>query len=185
MRNLAGDPKCDSSIIDELQAAGVERVKGEKTGREVDASVSGKLGSFTFRRAWYYWVVEGPTPLHVAEEMYKNPIGRTEVRCGGHCGCPAPADYGVAHYDAAGKMLLPLDGPDYKLIQAKPWSAGLADILAGVEQKCRFVENPRLEATSSIVDCYHIDSAEGLRLFVDTIRKYGLDRATTNGPQEQ
>jgi hypothetical protein len=176
MRNLAGDPNCDRSITDELQAVGVPRVTGEKSGHEVNASVTGKLGPFKFSRAWYYWVVEGPTPLHVAEELYKNPIGRTEVRCGGHCGCPAPADYGVTHYDAAGKMLLPLSGPDYKLIQAKPWSPGLADILAGIEQKCRFVESPRLEAVSSIVDCYHIDSGEGLKLFVDTIRKYGLDK---------
>jgi hypothetical protein len=181
MRNLAGDPKCDSSIIDELKAVGVEPVVGEKSGHEVNASVTGKLGPFKFSRAWYYWVIEGPTPLHVAEELYKNPVGRTEVRSGGHCGCPAPADYGVTHYDADGKQLLPLNGPDYKLIQAKPWSPGLADILAGVEQKCRFVENPRAEAVKSIVDCYHIDSAEGLRLFVDTIRKYGLDTEQING----
>lgn len=173
MRNLAGDSHCDASIRDELEAVNVPLIKGEASKGEVPATLAGSLGPFTFRRAWYYWVVYGPMPLAIAEELYADPIGANEVRAGGDCGC-RPPNIWADHFDGDRKKLLPTDGPDHKLIQDKPWSPGIADILVDIERTCRFVPDPRAYASRSFVYIYHIDSARGLRLFVDTVRKHGI-----------
>lgn len=95
MRNLAGDKRSNASIHDELEAAEIEIVEVPEPYGEPHATLIGKLGPFTFRRAWYYWLVEGPVPVAVAMELYEHPIGRKYVRVGGHCGCPSPLDYGA------------------------------------------------------------------------------------------
>ncbi len=92
MRNLAGDERANESITDELEAAGIERVAIDRHG-EVPATIGGRLGAFTFRRAWYYWMVEGPMPLEVARRLYADPIGVADVRVAGHCGCPPPDEW--------------------------------------------------------------------------------------------
>ncbi len=90
MQNLAGDENCDEFIARELSRSRINAVQGKRSCREVPASITGKLGPFTFTRAWYYWMVSGPTPLAVAKELYADPVGRADVRVEGHCGCPAP-----------------------------------------------------------------------------------------------
>lgn len=131
MRNL-GDhkghkPDRNDDIRQELALLGVEIVEGE--------DVSGRLGPFTFKRAWTYYTVKGPVPLAVAEEMYADPVGRAAVRVAGHCAAPPPV---------------------------APW------------------------VRDGFVDSYDIDTEAGLRLFVDTVRKHGLDtvsgcKAATRG----
>ncbi len=94
MINLAGDSDCDAQIIRELREAGIEMaILPAPVNREVSYSVVGRLGDFHFKRAWYYWVVNGPVPLDVALELYSHPIGRKDVRVTGHCGCPPPEDW--------------------------------------------------------------------------------------------
>jgi len=101
MRNLAGDERADSSIHDELEAAGIPCAPIDSTFRgEVPATVEGRLGAFTFHRLWYYWSVRGPMPLDAARRLYADPVGSTTVRVAGHCGCPPPdewADGGFVH----------------------------------------------------------------------------------------
>ncbi len=47
-------------------------------------------GPFTFsHNGRGYWVVTGPVPLHVAQELYKDPVAE-HIRVAGHCGCPEP-----------------------------------------------------------------------------------------------
>lgn len=119
MKNLAGDRECDAIISEELEKAGIISFKLREIGRsEVPYTIYGTLGgqlltedensfmehygftenaakkstSFVFRRAWYYWIVEGYVPLFVAEEIYKNPNGRKDIRAGGHCGCLPPSE---------------------------------------------------------------------------------------------
>ncbi len=119
MRNLAGDAKADSSVRDELGAAGIQIVDIDPSG-EVSTKYAGRLGPFAFYRKWYYWTVIGTVPKSVAEEMYQHPDGVHDVRVEGHCGAPPP---------------------------------------------------------EKDVHSYHIDTDAGLRLFADTIRRHGLDRA--------
>lgn len=94
MINLAGCVNCDKFINSELAGAGiaVEHIT-EAHCSEVPYTLTGKLGKYTFRRAWYYWVVRGDVPLAVAQELYANEIGKKDVRVVGHCGRPPPEDW--------------------------------------------------------------------------------------------
>jgi len=87
--NLAGRHECDIYIKTELQLAGINIIEENHQG-EVPYHFSGKLNDFTFHRAWYYWIIQGNTPLDIAEQLYINPEGQKNVRVAGHCGRPAP-----------------------------------------------------------------------------------------------
>ena len=91
MKNLAGRIDCDIDILEELYLAGVEIVEHDVPLRqEVPAQLTGSNGQFEFTRCWYYWVVRGPVPLEVANDMYRHPRGARDIRVAGHCGCPPP-----------------------------------------------------------------------------------------------
>lgn len=123
MRNLAGDKQAGAWAALELQLAGVEIVPADVRGEEVECGLIGKLGDFTFRRAWYYWVVTGPMPLAVAQALYdEHEIVRRDVRAAGHCCRLRPGDPGAT-----------------------------ADL--------------------GFLDCYHVDSQEGLTLLCEEIRR--------------
>lgn len=124
MINLAGVEECDVTIRKELEKADINIFNIKEPGRsEVPYTLYGGIGgepldedgqgfmdrhgvtvdtmkgfvSFTFERAWYYWVVRGYVPLDIAVEMYENPNGRKDIRVTGHCACPHPADWKVKH----------------------------------------------------------------------------------------
>src|SRR3990167_10404866 len=91
MINLAGRADCDEYIRLELSRCGIEIVKHpEPCLGEVASKLTGKLGNFTFERAWYYWMVKGLVPLEVAKILYEIPVGKTDIRVAGHCACPPP-----------------------------------------------------------------------------------------------
>jgi len=94
MINLAGQSTrhADAYIEDELKEACIPIFQGAISPGEVPASLIGEHGRFRFERAWYYWVVNGPVPLDVAQAMYEDPRGRNDVRVDGNCGCPEPKD---------------------------------------------------------------------------------------------
>jgi hypothetical protein len=172
VRNLAGHGECDRAIRVELERARIDIVEGARSTHEVAAPITGKLGAFTFTRSWYYWVAEGPVPLEVARELYADPVGKTDVRVGGHCACPSPDEYGATYFDADGFELA--SDPEGK--EATTW-AHLQErgILPSPEEKrIRFVADVRAVAVRGEVSSYHIDSEVGLRLFADTIRARGL-----------
>lgn len=124
MKNLAGVEDCDIYISEELEKAGIDIYNIKEPDRsEVPYTLYGGLGgklldeegqgfmerhgvavdsmksfvSFTFERAWYYWVVDGYVPLDIAVEMYENPNGKKDIRVAGHCACPHPAEWTVKH----------------------------------------------------------------------------------------
>lgn len=177
MRNLAGDKECDRCIRAELDEAGIERVKlSERLKREVAASIVGKLGPFLFERAWYYWVVKGPVPLVVADEMYAHPVGNKDVRVAGHCGCPPPSEW--AHYFDGDGVPLRSDPKGEKEAEHKAFLAAHPDWFADEPAAAiRFVPDAAAVAARAVVESYHIDSQEGLNLFVETIRRHGLDKS--------
>lgn len=171
MKNLAGNPEADHHIERELFAAGIEVVRHpERLRGEVPRTLTGKLGPFTFDRAWYYWMVHGPVPLPVAEELYAHPYGQTDVRVAGHCGCPPPAEW-VDWLDADGKELAPLSERPADEERARQCEKNL---------NLRFVESVEAEG-KPFVTSYHIDTPEGLRLFVGTLRKHGLVGGEVSG----
>lgn len=169
MENLAKKEDCDIQIEKELKRSRIEIVRDGKRDGEVPASLSGKLGSFTFRRAWYYWVVDGNVPLVVAQELYKDSVGRTDVRVAGHCLCPPPEDPWITWLDKDGKAGIPTkEKEEFDRLCGK----NLLD--SSVLNKYRFSDDPAKDGFSSFITSYHIDTEIGLRLFADTLRKYNL-----------
>ncbi len=101
MKNLAGNKECDIQIKHELTRCGIKIIHGERMDKEVPASITGKLGDITFMRSWCYWSVIGKIPLHVAEELYADPVGKEDIRVMGDSGYVAPKSK-VAYFDAKG-----------------------------------------------------------------------------------
>lgn len=100
--NYAGrgkhDPKgIDALLTQELVLAGIEPCPmpesfREKQGGECHTCVIGSLHGWTFKRAWYYWMAEGPgIPIQYAMPLHE--AHGTSVRVEGHCGCPSPLEY--------------------------------------------------------------------------------------------
>lgn len=104
MENYAGTDDKDMEIATELREAGITVHDFEwfrRSNREVKTSIFGELHGWSFKRAWVYWVAEGPG----IPPEYANKIHEThgeEVRVDGHCGCPSPLEwfkgFGVGHY---------------------------------------------------------------------------------------
>jgi hypothetical protein len=170
MRNLAGDKQSDAVIRRELERCRILVVDRDvKCGNpEVAQTITGNLPGFEIHRAWYYWVVSGRVPLAVAQEIYADPVGKTDVRVAGHCGCPAPEAPWVDWLTDDGKEVI--STKDYEECRAMgerlKWPP---EILA----KYAVSDDPPSIA-KPYVTSYHIDSEIGLRLFVDTLRKHGV-----------
>jgi len=164
MINLAGVKDCDKHIYDELKIAKIELVHGPVSKGEVPASITGKLGEFTFYRAWYYWVAKGPMPLAAALELYANPDAQKTVRVAGHCGCPPPEAPWITWRDNDGNEIIPMSQ-----------KAQMDDFISRGHIKPeqmkgrRFDERP--ESFNGFVEDYHIDSQLGLCLYADKIRE--------------
>lgn len=195
MKNLAGVRNCDLTIRAELEEARVPILDiGATSGGEVPFSLIGLLPSptrphgstigdpFAFRltRAWYYWVAKGRVPLDVAHVLYEHPIGRKDVRVAGHCGCPPPEAPWISYVAADGRNVLLLNEDDQALfaqLDRHELDGTLAKVLAGmrVEHHLVTTEEERAKlATFGFIDSYHIDSQEGLNLFVTTLREFGV-----------
>lgn len=99
----------DAQCLRELGAAGVKHEPEEpadwlREKREVPFGYIGTLCGWSFRRAWYYWVAEGPgVPADKAQAFHET--WGQQVRVDGHCGCPSPLEWhhgfavGMYHID--------------------------------------------------------------------------------------
>ena len=168
MENLAGNNDCDVKIERELVRAGIDVVRGERSGGEVPASITGKLGDFTFHRAWYYWVVDCRIPLQVAQELYADPVGKTDVRVAGHAGCPPPEEW--AHWFAPdGRAVVKTkEEAEFRKFEEK------GVLLKGTTDDHVFSDDPQSVGAQGFVVNYHIDTEVGLRLFADTAKRHKL-----------
>lgn len=175
MRNVAGVPDCDAQVVGELALAGIphERIEGEPKG-EVPTHYSGVLtvpgcGTLTFTRSWRYWVVQGSIPLAVAQRLYADPVGRTDVRVAGHAAAPPP-EYPWVDFYRDGKRLHPKESEREVLeIEARNDAPPrLREIAAELRRTTAYVDDPSLG--DGFVHLYHIDSQEGLNVFVSLLR---------------
>jgi hypothetical protein len=164
MRNLAGDKECDTHIRKELQRCGIVAHSVDPGNTEVPYSTIGKLGDITFRRAWYYWMVDCKVPLSVAQELYAHPVGRCDIRVTGACGCPAPDEW-VTYFDDEGHELC-----DEAQLE------GCSESTVTRLRKCpqyRLVKDLASEGTPYITS-YHIDSELALYIFAETMKRHNL-----------
>lgn len=160
MINLAGREDCDNYITRELKLAGINIEKVEKGRTEVPYTLIGKLGKFTFTRAWYYWVVEGNVPYHVAREIHDHPIGESDVRVNGHCGCPDPKEWITWVKDD--KQVL----PESQEAECKKYKFDTENYV--------FSNDPESIGANGFITCYHIDSELGLYFFVETLKRHKI-----------
>ncbi len=118
-----------------------------------------------------YWIVIGPVPLRVAEELYKDPAAN-HIRVAGHCGCPAPEPPWTTLRMHDGTVLLPLAAKaDLEATQTIITEAFQAEYM----KKFTFSDDPEVRSKAGcFVELYHIDSEVGLRVFVDHLRWYKL-----------
>ena len=169
MKNLAGVATCDQEIKTELMRTGIEVVHGERMCREVPASVTGKLGAFTFVRQWYYYSAVGNVPIAVARELYADTVGRKDIRSGGHAGCPSPDEYGSEWQLEDGRKVVPLKEKVIadRLIEKRILNQSHLDQYV-------FSDDPASQGAKQYVTCYHIDSELGLYKFAEALKRHKL-----------
>lgn len=118
--NKAGDHADNDSVLrSELHEACIQTMQ-EDEGRgpewladilrsqsgEVKSSVVGMLHGWTFKRAWYYWVAEGPG-IDFERSMNLWRSHGMEVRASGDCACRSPVMWykgmacGLYHVDTS------------------------------------------------------------------------------------
>jgi hypothetical protein len=106
--NMAGVEGCDDTLRAELKAAGIVayQLPLQLPNSEVPTCIIGTLEPMRwgFRRAWYYWIADGPgIPPAYATELHRR-HGK-DVRVSGHCACPSPLEWhkgfavGMYHVD--------------------------------------------------------------------------------------
>lgn len=122
----------------------------------------------------YYWVVQGDVPLDIALKLYAEPIGKTDVRINGHCGCPPPEAPWVEWKIPHGKRVLNIRNMSEYERAAGSDSDLMRDIgKKGLEDHV-FTDFPEKMGAHGYIEHYHIDSFEGLSFFVSTLRREGL-----------
>jgi len=161
--NLAGREDCDEHIRRELETAGVEIVEAEASS-EVPYHFEGRLGDFKFSRAWYYWVVNGKVPLEVARKMYEDPEGKKAVRAAGHCCCPPPEEWAFPSQEDIEKSLKEIGWEKWVEFDGKTYPS------INYGQMAELCNDGKIKG-DRFVDTYHIDTQEGLNLFVKAIKE--------------
>jgi hypothetical protein len=169
MQNLAGREDCDIFIECELVRTGIQVVRGARNGHEVNASITGKLGRFSFSRAWYYYIAVGDMPIGIARQLYADPVGQTDIRVSGHCGCPSPDDGRWAKWKMDGKVVLPMS----EKARGKEF-LGSGVLKQSDMDKFSFSDSPASLGAKQYVTLYHIDSELGLFKLAEAIKRYKL-----------
>lgn len=92
MHNLAGDAKANEWVLEELQIADVDLSEGHEPGREVPATIQGRLrvGDYVveLRRAWVYWMarISPELPAELAAALDSTPCRHADRHYSGRSG---------------------------------------------------------------------------------------------------
>jgi hypothetical protein len=178
MKNLAGNSEADNYIKDEFYLAGIEPIKIDHSESEVPYHIIGRIGNWELRRAWYYWAAsvkdrKDGLPLDIAVKLHETPHPTREgiklgdvIRCGGHCGCPSPAEYGAdpIYNEDLDEQLIKLG---YKKEYFDLLKKNVIHISVG--EVSRLCNEGKLKV-ERYVDCYHIDDQIGLNEFVKVLK---------------
>ncbi len=164
MKNLAGELQADVHIHQELTEAGIEIVRGAKSGGEVPATPTGRLGEWEFSRAWYYWIAVAPNgkglPLDVAIQMHTTEypdrkrfqIYGEVIRVDGNCQAPHPSAWAFPPHEALNAQL-------------SKWGS-INATYGEIADLC----NTEMIEGQRFVHLYHIDEQLGLNEFAKTVK---------------
>ena len=163
MINLAKMPQADMYIARELAAAKATIIPfdGDPCSHEVPYTLMGALGQhILLRRGWRYWVALGPVPLSPARRMYKDPEGAKSVRAGGHGGRLSPEGNQICRYHEGKKVIYFTPSEKNQLVSLNLWDK--------VPEKHFVVDSEETYNDTGVpyVTVYHIDTQEGLNLYV-------------------
>jgi hypothetical protein len=158
MIHLTGLENCDSTVKLELEEAGIEIVDIGRMSRDGGVSIIGKYNNFIFKRASYYWIAEGYMPLKNADYIYDK-FRHLMVRVNGNHENTKPIDWCQPKgFD----KLIEEPFKDYfvrKLITVTEFEKICEEIKSKYDN---FVKN------------YHIDTQEGLNMFVRVIKENNI-----------
>lgn len=140
--------------------------------REPAQSVLGVIhtqdGDITIQRGHsYYWVVNGKVPLDIAKELYADSIGKEVIRVDGNCMCPAPEAPWIQWFLYSGKQVIAIDQKaafeQFRTTLGEGWYKDAID-------KYEFHDDPASIGAEPFITTYHIDTDDGLRLFVSKVK---------------
>ncbi len=91
--NYAGRADVDDKVEAELKASGITVIRFPELLRdshpEMRTVIHGELHCWVFKRAWRYWIAEGPgIPIGHAMKLQESHGG--QARANGDCGCQGP-----------------------------------------------------------------------------------------------
>jgi hypothetical protein len=198
MKNLAGAKDCDKDIQKELTKAQAEIKEVSDNTSEVPYTLMGIVGNWELRRLWYYWSarpIKGKShglPLDVALKLHnkKYPSEMFEdcdienygsvIRAGGDAGATSP-DIGYASQPINNaEFITECRALGVKIISQKSIGWGTDETEypeLNYGQISDLCNEGKIKA-KRYVDCYHIDSQEGLNEFVRTIKE--LENSNNN-----
>ena len=178
MVNLEDVFLCDDTILEELYLANLEPVPSTHTeSSEVPYHYTAKLGMWTFRRAWKYWVVSVDNPqdglkLHDAFRLYnrQHPILKSEIlgkciRCDGDCRAVSPDTCAMPVMNAELENYLLALG--YKKERIGEIGSRFRLSNGDIRTLCN---DGKLEV-ERYINLYHIDTQVGLNEFVKFIKE--------------
>jgi hypothetical protein len=172
LENLKGKRNRDKRIELELSRCRIPIERVEEQLDPITYKIIGKLpGPFLFMRTPGSWLVKGPMPLEIAEELYADPIGRDDIRTESGPG-ENPPPHTQSHW------LFPCT--DYKQLSPEQLNAVVETLVMydagffpvgwhGIDS-----DHPELLGARQYVLNYYIRTEVGLRLFVDTLFKHQL-----------
>jgi hypothetical protein len=165
VQNLAGKDtvRNDKQILLELTRCGIAAEPFDCGSSEVQCTLRGRMGGTVFTRAWTYWIVSTHMPLNIAQRMYAHPVGVTDIRVAGHCGCPAPVDPWIEWRDLETdkKYAKTKDAAD--IVKFK---TNYPEMFEKFMNEHIFHDDPASVGAVGTIDSYHIDSELGLYVFV-------------------
>lgn len=165
MKNLANNVQCDTDIVNELLAAGIQIVSQERSRAQVPAAFRGKLNGWHFNREWCYWVAYPLYPnkglgIEKARKLYVE--HGQKARAGGDCACRSPEMWSSYYQVSSGKLIV-IDPNGEQLATLQSFSLPTDDYV--------FVPSLSMAGlVEQVVNLYHIDSQEALNAFVEAIR---------------
>lgn len=165
MKNLAGNAQCDTDIVNELLAAGIQIVSQERSLAEVPAAFRGKLNGWDFNRVWSYWVAYPMHPnrgldIDKARKLYVE--HGQKARAGGDCACRPPEVWARFYQKASNKQIV-IDPRGEQLASFNQFKLPTDDLVF-----VSFLDHAG--PYQQVVDLYHIDTQEALNAFVEAIR---------------
>lgn len=154
--------ECNKIVQEEMDAAEIETIQlGGRPENRIMATIMGKCNNFIFIRSTYYWIVEGHLPLEDANFLFDN-YHDLKIRVRGNHEDVKPIEWAFPrNYDE----------------DLRKYINSLKDehLNLSFREKLKVKHNELINNSDALfVTMYHIDTQEGLNLFVKYIKEHDI-----------